>query len=197
MAPEKTLNISEELRYGGLDSLREVWFGFLTDFYIAMVFKSSDLVFQTLRLNYYSDTNDSMQKILILIYIKRYTIKLNMHKDDLNNMYYKRLDSRELPLLYMYYLSDINECANPSLNDCDPNAKCYNLEGTFECRCKRGYRGDGKTCECEYCVFCYKSIINYIEFISKKQTETHILFLIHKESKLFRILVLKKIEWYE
>lgn len=48
------------------------------------------------------------------------------------------------------FSSDINECADPNLNDCDPNAKCYNLEGTYECRCKRGYRGDGKSCECEW-----------------------------------------------
>lgn len=69
-------------------------------------------------------------------------------------IYTKRLDSKELPLLYS--LSDINECADPSLNDCDPNAKCYNLEGTFECRCKRGYRGDGKICECECCQIYHK-----------------------------------------
>lgn len=35
--------------------LRKVWFGVLTHFYIAMVFETS--VFQTLTLNYYSDTN--------------------------------------------------------------------------------------------------------------------------------------------
>lgn len=64
-------------------------------------------------------------------------------------IYIKRLDLKELLLLYFFL--DINECADSSLNDCDFNVKCYNLEGIFECRCKCGYWGDGKICECECC----------------------------------------------
>lgn len=64
-------------------------------------------------------------------------------------IYIKKLDLKELLLLYFFL--DINECVDLSLNDCDFNVKCYNLEGIFECRCKRGYRGDGKICECECC----------------------------------------------
>jgi hypothetical protein len=39
------------------------------------------------------------------------------------------------------------------LNDCDPNANCTDLEGSFSCACKSGFLGDGNTCtdvdECE------------------------------------------------
>lgn len=39
---------------------------------------------------------------------------------------------------------DINECADPVLNDCHENARCQNLQGSYRCACKRDYRGDGK-----------------------------------------------------
>ena len=41
--------------------------------------------------------------------------------------------------------SDIHEC-NEQLDDCDPNANCSNTTGSFTCKCKTGYEGDGKTC---------------------------------------------------
>lgn len=109
-------------------------------------------------------------------------------------IYTKRLDSKELPLLYS--LSDINECADPSLNDCDPNAKCYNLEGTFECRCKRGYRGDGKICECECCQIFHKVYgINTPPHPKKKQPKklknTYIIIYYI----IIRILVLKRLDY--
>ena len=30
---------------------------------------------------------------------------------------------------------------------CDPNAKCIPVNGKFSCQCKKGYLGDGHTCE--------------------------------------------------
>ncbi|GMI78371.1 wall-associated kinase 2 [Hibiscus trionum] len=39
--------------------------------------------------------------------------------------------------------SDIDECN--IRNPCDENAICYNLPGSFDCRCKGGYEGDGKS----------------------------------------------------
>ena len=44
------------------------------------------------------------------------------------------------------FLVDIDECANEVENDCHTNALCTNIEGSYVCRCKRGYTGDGQDC---------------------------------------------------
>ncbi|EYF00112.1 EGF domain protein [Chondromyces apiculatus DSM 436] len=41
--------------------------------------------------------------------------------------------------------ADINECQNGTDN-CDTNAACTNLPGSFNCACNSGYQGDGTTC---------------------------------------------------
>ena len=48
---------------------------------------------------------------------------------------------------------DVDECADPALNDCDVNADCNNVIFTdditgdkFTCTCKTGYTGNGKQC---------------------------------------------------
>ena len=33
---------------------------------------------------------------------------------------------------------DVNECNNPSLNDCSPNADCINTDGYYTCTCNSG-----------------------------------------------------------
>ena len=40
-------------------------------------------------------------------------------------------------------LLDINECFD---NVCDPFADCTNNEGSYTCKCKQGYSGNGKEC---------------------------------------------------
>ena len=40
--------------------------------------------------------------------------------------------------------TDINECLTLP---CDENADCENLDGSFKCTCKSGYRGTGLECE--------------------------------------------------
>lgn len=42
-------------------------------------------------------------------------------------------------------LLDINECED-AINPCDVNALCTNLPGSFICRCKNGFVGDGAVC---------------------------------------------------
>ena len=42
-------------------------------------------------------------------------------------------------------LVDIDECAE-GLDDCNAIAECVNLEGSFDCLCPSGFRGDGRTC---------------------------------------------------
>ncbi|XP_010523235.1 PREDICTED: wall-associated receptor kinase 2-like [Tarenaya hassleriana] len=39
---------------------------------------------------------------------------------------------------------DINECEDPSLNDCIRQENCKNREGTYVCICPKGHRGDGR-----------------------------------------------------
>lgn len=43
-------------------------------------------------------------------------------------------------------LPDFDECATPEANECDLNAMCTNTEGSYVCRCRRGYAGDGRNC---------------------------------------------------
>ena len=42
--------------------------------------------------------------------------------------------------------TDMDECASPASNECDPNALCTNTEGSYVCRCLSGYIGDGANC---------------------------------------------------
>ncbi|CAI8042374.1 Fibrillin-1, partial [Geodia barretti] len=42
---------------------------------------------------------------------------------------------------------DMDECENPTLNNCDVNAMCINTCGSFSCMCNDGYFGSGTHCE--------------------------------------------------
>jgi len=43
--------------------------------------------------------------------------------------------------------NDINECALPSLNDCDrSHGICVNTPGSYHCLCENGWTGNGKNC---------------------------------------------------
>ena len=55
----------------------------------------------------------------------------------------------ELSLSYMCILADIDECNSSSTNNCDPNALCMNIPGSFTCTCKNGYSGNGLSCDCK------------------------------------------------
>ena len=43
--------------------------------------------------------------------------------------------------------TDLDECNNPSANNCSSRADCANTRGSFECKCRSGYRSDGVNCE--------------------------------------------------
>ena len=42
-------------------------------------------------------------------------------------------------------VADINECRKGN-NECDPNAECTNTEGSYDCVCRSGYTGNGRSC---------------------------------------------------
>lgn len=48
--------------------------------------------------------------------------------------------------LFSFTFTDVNECASPDTNGCDRNALCTNIEGSYICRCLKGYQGDGRFC---------------------------------------------------
>ena len=47
-------------------------------------------------------------------------------------------------LCCVYLVSDIDECS--SENECHVNATCTNTIGSYNCMCKKGYKGDGRNC---------------------------------------------------
>ncbi|XP_028512646.1 fibrillin-1 [Exaiptasia diaphana] len=44
----------------------------------------------------------------------------------------------------VFFLSDFDECS--VANACHANAQCTNTFGSYDCKCKPGYHGDGKNC---------------------------------------------------
>ena len=49
-----------------------------------------------------------------------------------------------LQLFFHFLLSDIDECLNVS---CHVNADCLDSPGSYICRCKTGFNGNGTFCE--------------------------------------------------
>ena len=49
----------------------------------------------------------------------------------------------------LFFYPDVDECqAFP--NSCHLNAECINTQGSYSCRCRPGYQGDGLNCTCEF-----------------------------------------------
>ncbi len=45
-------------------------------------------------------------------------------------------------------VADINECLDSTLNDCDGNATCADIDGSYNCTCNEGYIGNGTEFNC-------------------------------------------------
>lgn len=54
-----------------------------------------------------------------------------------------------------YFILDVDECSNATLNDCHGNATCTDTEGTYMCMCNDGYTGDGVSCDSTFKRFIY------------------------------------------
>lgn len=51
-------------------------------------------------------------------------------------------------LLFPLPDADIDECSLGQYQ-CSRFARCYNVHGSYKCKCKDGYKGDGLNCVCE------------------------------------------------
>ena len=49
-------------------------------------------------------------------------------------------------LISLFNKSDIDECPADT-SPCDANADCTNTDGSFSCTCKKGFTGDGVSCQ--------------------------------------------------
>lgn len=47
--------------------------------------------------------------------------------------------------------TDVDEC-QPFLNNCHKDGECVNTDGSYSCRCRPGFQGDGYNCVCEYLI---------------------------------------------
>ena len=45
-----------------------------------------------------------------------------------------------------FFTTDFDECQSQDTNNCSVNALCTNTEGSYVCRCQKGYEGDGVIC---------------------------------------------------
>ncbi|KAG9510815.1 Serine/threonine-protein kinase ICK, partial [Fragariocoptes setiger] len=66
-------------------------------------------------------------------------INLNSNSNNNNN---NNHDARQNEKICV----DIDECASPTTNTCSRYADCLNRDGSYECRCRRGFVGDGHQC---------------------------------------------------
>lgn len=53
---------------------------------------------------------------------------------------------KKTALTFFLLFADVDECTRPELNECDLNAMCTNTEGSYVCRCKKNFEGDGRNC---------------------------------------------------
>ena len=59
-------------------------------------------------------------------------------------------------------IQDIDECKEGTA-ECHSNATCTNTEGSFDCTCVYGYRGDGQDCTSKNTLIII-SINNFVNF---------------------------------
>ena len=53
--------------------------------------------------------------------------------------------NRPIVIASSFVHTDIDECTE-GLHNCSENAECHDVEGSYNCICNRGFRGDGTSC---------------------------------------------------
>ena len=66
-----------------------------------------------------------------------------------------------LVLLFSFFIVDLDECKD-KIHQCDVNANCTNIPGSYNCTCRPGYTGNGSICNG---IICYPSL-HFIFFAS-------------------------------
>ena len=82
----------------------------------------------------------------------------------------KNLNQKHFSEDFLNFFADIDECY--AGNECSANALCHNLHGSYNCTCKEGYYGDGKTCTGEACsVFIFSAtFVRRVNFVTLSLT---------------------------
>lgn len=82
--------------------------------------------------------------------------------------------STQFSLKRLYLSPDVNECVT-NTHRCNLHAECLNTEGSFQCKCKQGYRGSGFDCAGEYhwmsgiVLYCFSPITDHYKARSQKR----------------------------
>lgn len=71
--------------------------------------------------------------------------------------------------LISYLFADVNECIS-GLHNCNVNARCGNVVGSYFCQCHQGYSGDGHSCSGQSLV-CFRLYINIYIYMSERERE--------------------------
>lgn len=70
---------------------------------------------------------------------------------------YTKMDT---DISYFIVLSDIDECVNSSMNKCSYKSLCFNIAGSYQCKCPTGtyLENDKRTCtsKCACIIYMYK-----------------------------------------
>ena len=102
-------------------------------------------VFSTLLKSIYNFFADNFYNCLLLIDGNRRLSRLVINSD-LTHIGIVILSFLTFLFVYSLFTPDIDECAVES-SECDVNAECVNVPGSFNCTCKAGFTGNGTMCK--------------------------------------------------
>ena len=73
--------------------------------------------------------------------------KITVRSVDRQHQSYKKANNTVVPqcILSLFHWLDFDEYADEATENCHVNAVCVNKDGSFDCKCKDGYQGDGIT----------------------------------------------------
>ena len=81
--------------------------------------------------------------------------------------------------------TDVNECADGTSN-CSADAMCNNTKGSYRCKCKPGFTGDGRTCKGKTEPIVSESNVNQLD-TEKCKYMLFLIGIIKQNSWQFRI----------